>query len=105
MRDGVLETEVERSRIFFERIDRFRLLGLVISVNQAERAVRFLFEGIANAFAVGLPQPRLVIERSPRAAHVLARGDADACEQRIGLDGFPDTGAKVSDSLGIIAVF
>ncbi|HXB69488.1 MAG TPA: hypothetical protein VNY05_14655 [Candidatus Acidoferrales bacterium] len=52
-----------------------------VTVNQAELPPWLIFQCIANAFAIRLPQPVFVIEPPLRAVHVLARGDSGTGQQ------------------------
>src|SRR5689334_17250590 len=76
----------------------------MVAVDEAELAARLLFDRIADSFAVGPPQPLLVIERTLFAVHVLAGGDADSRQQRIRSDCLANTGTKIGDRVWIVSV-
>jgi hypothetical protein len=101
VRDGVFETQLKRAREFGKRGLYVAQRCHVKPVDEPEFSVGGVFQAVADALAVGLPQPLLLghfLEAGGR--HALAGSDAEAREERIGLDRFADRGAEIRDRVG-----
>ena len=90
--DRVLVAEVERVGVVLPLVQDRLEIRLVEAVDQADGAVRLQLLHVADAFAVGLPEPFLVGELALEVLHVLAGRDAETGQQA-------DRSASVSRTL------
>src|SRR4051794_6060223 len=72
------------------------------AVDQAKLALRLLLQSITDSFAVGLPEPFLLLEIVLAGFHLLAGCNSNACKQRIGQYRLPYTLPEVVDRCRVV---
>src|ERR1039457_1161752 len=97
MRNGVFETQVERTRQLHECSLNITQARLMEAMNQPEFSLRLLLQRVADAFAISFPEPLLLGHAAHVLAHIFTRSDAESRQQRIRRNSFMHAVAKIFD--------
>jgi hypothetical protein len=105
--DGILEAEVERTEVVLPLAQDLVMAGHVVPVDHADLAVRLDLPRVCHPHAVGLHQEALVGRLAPQpVVHVLAGGDAEPCQKRVGQHHLANRSPQILDGvwIGLIGV-